>query len=37
MSRGGCSRPGSSWNLSYRSHAKQLRFQLDPGREHPPR
>eukprot|EP00757_Euglenozoa_sp_SAG-D1_P026652 gene26652-biopygen17076 len=50
MSRGGCSRPKSSWNRSCRSHAKrgigivkrsardrQLRFQLDSGREHPPR
>eukprot|EP00757_Euglenozoa_sp_SAG-D1_P027125 gene27125-biopygen17677 len=30
MSRGGCSRPESTWNRS-------CRFQLDSGRKHPPR
>eukprot|EP00757_Euglenozoa_sp_SAG-D1_P027218 gene27218-biopygen7482 len=44
MSRGGYSRPQSSWNRSCRSRVnpsliprhQQLRFQLDSDREHPP-
>eukprot|EP00757_Euglenozoa_sp_SAG-D1_P021814 gene21814-biopygen7598 len=40
MTRGGCSRTQSSWNRSCQSRAsrdRQLPFQLDSGREHPPR